>query len=550
MRIEPGSVAWLGEDRDPTNRSALFGHSVTRFPLSLEAAESITKVPRFETIIVSAGEREKTRSVVAAVGRRAAVVVLDREATPASLEAFTEAGADIVVAHDDPITLAAAVTSARAALRSRSALAALAGALDTGVWLTDARGRSLFESDAAAALGTGASPTHSLLPRADGSAIEPVPTADASEAAQIVDDGGSEVPVQRLTRVLDTAAGRLYLVLHRNDGARVDMERKLVLAQKLETVNQLSRGVIHDLNNAFCIIQSFADLLMEATDPTDESYADIEEISRASVRAATMTRSLSSFQKRGSGQVESVNVQDQLRKLEPLARRLLGERTELAVHAPRAATVLCDPALFEQGVLDAVAILRPQESGGVLALSVSDDPRWVTLRLTGKLDESASVRVQALASVMSFAGGEAIATADGLELKLPKSTRTLGDKAPRAQAAETILIVEDERPVRIAMSRVLESLGYQVLEARRTADAKTFALGRSIDLIVSDVVLPDGDGIALLEELRISAPATRGMLVTGYDSSELGARGRNLPILMKPFTTLELARKVRQALDA
>jgi two-component system, cell cycle sensor histidine kinase and response regulator CckA len=549
MRVEPGPVAWLGEDRDPTDRG-LSGHSVTRFALSLESVEAVTKLPRFETVLVSSGDRERTRSVVAAIGRRAAVVVLDRAATPASVEELMDAGADIVVAHDDPITLSAAVASARAALRARSALAVLAGALDTGVWVTDSRGRSLFESDAAAALGTGAAPSASLVPRADGSTVDAVPAGASDEPVQITDDRGADVPVQRLTRVVDTAAGRLGVVLHRSDAARVEMERKLVLAQKLETVNQLSRGVIHDLNNAFCIIQSFADLLMEATDPADESYADIEEISRASVRAATMTRSLSSFQKRGSGQVESVNVQDQLRKLEPLARRLLGERTELAIHAPRTATVLCDPALFEQGVLDAIAILRPQESGGVLALSVSDDDRWVTLKLTGKLDESAGARVQALTSVMSFAGGEAQSTSDGLELKLPKSTRNLGDKAPRAQAAETILIVEDERPVRIAMSRVLESLGYQVLEARRTADAKTFALGRSIDLIVSDVVLPDGDGIALLEELRSSAPAMRGMLVTGYDTSELGARGRNLPILMKPFTTLELARKVRQALDA
>jgi CheY-like chemotaxis protein/signal transduction histidine kinase len=550
MKIDPGPVAWLGVDRDQTDRSGLFGQPVTRLPLSLEAAESATKFARFETVVVSAGDRELTLAVVAAVSRQAAVVVLDQDATPSALDAFMEAGADIVVAHDDLITLSAAVAAARAALRGRAALAALAGALDVGVWVADSRGRSLFESRSAAGLGTGEAPTATLMPRGDGSAIERVPSGASDEAAHIIDENCVEVPVQRLTRIVETPIGSASVVVHRNDAARVEVERKLVLAQKLETVNQLSRGVIHDLNNAFCIIQSFADLLMEATDPSDESYADIEEISRASVRAATMTRSLSSFQKRGSGQVESVNVQDQLRKLEPLARRLLGERTELAVHAPQTATVLCDPALFEQGVLDAIAILRPQESGGLLTLSVSDDERWVTLKLAGKLDETGAARVQALANVMSFAGGQATATPDGLALKLPKSARNLGDKAPRAQSAETILIVEDERPVRVAMSRVLESLGYQVLEARRTADAKTFALGRSIDLIVSDIVLPDGDGIALLEELRSSAPATRGMLVTGYDASELGARGANLPILMKPFTTLELARKVRQALDA
>lgn len=548
--MELGPVAWIGVDRDPSDRTALFGQPVTRLALSLEAVETATRLARFETVVVAAGDPELTRSVVTLVRARAAVVVLDRDATSLSLDAFMGAGADIVIAHDDPFTLSAAVASARAALRARAALAALEGALDVGVFVADPRGRPLFESGSAATLGTGAAPTSVLVPRGDGSLVDAVPQADSEELVHVMDANTVEVPIQRLTRVVETPAGSTSVVIHRNDAARLDTERKLVLAQKLETVNQLSRGVIHDLNNAFCIIQSFADLLMESTERSDERYADIEEISRASVRAATMTRSLSSFQKRGSSQVESVNVQDQLRKLEPLARRLLGERTELAVHSPRAATVMCDPALFEQGVLDAIAILRPQEAGGLLTLSVNDDERWVTLKIAGKLDESGAARVQALANVMTFAGGQANATPDGLELKLPRSTRNLGDKAPRAQSAETILIVEDERPVRVAMSRVLESLGYQVLEARRTADAKTFALGRSIDLIVSDVVLPDGDGIALLEELRSSAPTTRGMLVTGYDASELGARGGNLPILMKPFTTLELARKVRQALDA
>ncbi|MBL8742261.1 MAG: response regulator [Myxococcales bacterium] len=478
------------------------------------------------------------------------MVVLDRDATPATLDAFSAAGADVVIAHDDPITLAAAVTAARTAVRARAALSALAGALEGGVWVTDPRGRPLFESERAAGLGTGSAPRSTPLPRGDGSEVERVGAAGRDEALLLVDDSGAEVQIQRVTRVVETPVGPTTVTMHWDDSARTEIERKLVLAQKLETVNQLSRGVIHDLNNAFCIIQSFADLLLEATDPNDESYADIEEISRASVRAATMTRSLSSFQKRGSGQVESINVQDQLRKLEPLARRLLGERTELAVDAPRAATVRCDPALFEQGVLDAIAILRPQESGGVLTLSVSDDDRWVSMRFLGTPDKGSQPRIQALANVMSFAGGEATATSEGLELKLPKSTRSLGDKAPRAQSSETILLVEDERPVRVAMSRVLESLGYRVLEARRAADAKTFALGRNIDLIVSDVVLPDGDGIALLEELRGAAPRTRGMLITGYDASELGSRHSDLPILMKPFTTLELARKVRQALDA
>ena len=557
MKIDPINVAWFGEDHDLPDRAPLFGGLVRRFPMNAQAALSALGETRFDAAIVRLGNRELSLQVVAAATELTAVVVVDLDATPESLAAALAAGADLVAVHDDPASLRSAVVCAVKAARARAALGALSASLEVGAWVVDPAGRSLFESRAAALLGSGATAVGIVVPRSDGTAVDSSAdgllsaAAHADELVHVMDEQGTERPVSRSVRALETPAGRVGVAIHRDDTARVDLERKLMLAQKVETVNQLSRGVVHDLNNAFCIIQSFADLLAESTDPSDDRYADIEEISRASIRAATMTRSLSSYQKRGSGQVESVNLQEHLRRLEPLAKRLLGERAELAIDASAPATVLCDPALFEQAVLDAVSILRPQRGGGLVTISSAEEERWTTLLVTGSLESEEAARVDALFDLMRFAGGEARVVEAGLALCFPRSHRQVGDgKAPRAQAAETILIVEDERPVRLAMSRVLGSLGYQVLEARHTADAKTFAAGRSIDLVVSDVVLPDGDGIALLHELCGSAPRARGMLVTGYAESELGSRSSGLPVLMKPFTTLELARKVRQALDA
>jgi CheY-like chemotaxis protein len=112
--------------------------------------------------------------------------------------------------------------------------------------------------------------------------------------------------------------------------------------------------------------------------------------------------------------------------------------------------------------------------------------------------------------------------------------------------SETVLIVEDEQAVRLALARALGSLGYAVHEARLGADARVIAREHHIDLVITDVVLPDGDGLDLLAEL--AQRPTRALVVTGYADRELHRLDPSVPLLRKPFSMNELARKVRAAL--
>jgi DNA-binding response OmpR family regulator len=138
-------------------------------------------------------------------------------------------------------------------------------------------------------------------------------------------------------------------------------------------------------------------------------------------------------------------------------------------------------------------------------------------------------------------------------LELPRALGKLsGVSPPRARAGrgESVLIVEDEQPVRMAMARALRALGYNVMEARLGGDARDLVRGNNVDLVITDVVLPDGDGLELLSELCRTAARARGLVVTGYADRELARLNPEVPLLRKPFSTLDLARKVRGALDS
>ncbi len=561
MTYESPAIVVVGEVNGAGSLATALGARVVTVAHDVERLASVLGDAGALAIIIVAQTDASTLRLLELATGRAPVVLITRDVTADSLSRWLARGADAVACDSLPATLLAAVANARAAAQSRGVLAALENALPLGAVVTDAGGTKLFEAVWGRSRGLCAAETNDQ-DEGSRSSLLPAGTSVVTDAA------GVERTVRTSSASTHTAVGFLSSLIQEDQSARMELERKLIAAQRSETVSQLSRGVVHDLNNAFSIIQSFADLLCQETPEEDPRRADLEEIHRAAIRAAAMTRGLTTFQKRAIGQPESLDTSELLRRLEPLARRMLGERTELALKGSgreeaAAITAFCDPALFEQAVLEALTILQPAAQDRLLTVSVESLDKHVAVKIVGAGAPLELERVHGLRELMSFAGGEihrvlgagngsAEPFVAGLELRFAKSTRQLHRARSLITASstpETILIVEDERPVRVAMSRVLGSLGYRVLEARRSADARNVAKSDHIDLIVSDVVLPDGDGVALLADLLESSATSRGLLVTGYDRSELGARVRDLPVLMKPFTTQELAAKVRQTLD-
>ena len=424
--------------------------------------------------------------------------------------------ADALLTSLAPTAVAGALVSAQHNRRQRLAMDALRHGLSHEVRVRDAAGATLF----------------STSPHAHSAELWR--TADAlrdQEQAQrfdLADERGNS----RWYEKSDVKVGE-WEVSTLADASRLQsLESALLGAARAETVVELSRGVIHDLNNVFCVVQSFAELLIEATPKSDPRHEDLQEIARAGLRAAVLTERLVGFSRSGLNRPEPFNVADHQRRIEPLVRRLLGERYELvSVVDADDLTAVFDPFLFDQLMLDTSAERLSVLPRGARAETLRALPGFVaarggTLRL---LDEHSFL------------------------LELPRALGKLCGVSPprsRPEREESVLIVEDEQPVRMAMARALRSLGYNVMEARLGGDARDLVRGNNVDLVITDVVLPDGDGLELLSELCRTARRARGLVVTGYADRELARLAPEVPLLRKPFSTLDLARKVRGALDS
>ena len=464
--------------------------------------------------------------------------------------------ADALLTSLEPAALAGALVSALHNQRQRLAMDALRRGLSQEVRVRDARGATLF----------------STSPHAHSAELWR--TADAlrdQEHAQrfdLADERGNS----RWYEKSDVKVGEWEVSTVADASRLQSLESALLGAARAETVVELSRGVIHDLNNVFCVVQSFAELLIEATPKSDPRHEDLQEIARAGLRAAVLTERLVGFSRSGLNRPEPFNVADHQRRIEPLVRRLLGERYELvSVVDADDLTAVFDPFLFDQLMLELASKLRDAANGGLMTVEARATEDHVLLTFSvvpsqfGKLDTSAErlsvlprgARAETLRALPGFvaARGGTLRLLDehSFLLELPRALGKLSGVSPpraRPEREESVLIVEDEQPVRMAMARALRSLGYNVMEARLGGDARDLVRGNNVDLVITDVVLPDGDGLELLSELCRTARRARGLVVTGYADRELARLAPEVPLLRKPFSTLDLARKVRGALDS
>lgn len=458
---------------------------------------------------------------------RIPTVLVDLDLRPFDLARHLEV-ADSVLSCVDPAALLGAVHLAISRSQERATLALLARHLPVGARVVRGE-RELFR-------------THAF----DERWLEP---AEGASRVTVQSDGATryfdraEVAVDELEATFVTDATRLQ-----------SLESAAFSAARASTVQELSRGVIHDLNNVFCVVQSFSELLLESTPAHDPRLRDIQEIAGASQRAAVLVDRLVGFSRSGLHRPENFNVAEQQRRLEPLLRRLLGERFELLLVASSPTlTGVFDPFVFTQTVLDVAARLRDCATAGLLTVDSQGDSRSVVTTISlapsaGEPPREARVRdsIPAAPEFIAARGGR-LAEIDPLTFQLTMP-RAVADSSPGevVGGSETVLIVEDEQAVRLALARALGSLGYAVHEARLGADARVIAREHHIDLVITDVVLPDGDGLDLLAEL--AQRPTRALVVTGYADRELHRLDPSVPLLRKPFSMNELARKVRAAL--
>ena len=383
------------------------------------------------------------------------------------------------------------------------------------------------------------------------------------------------------------------------------LEDQLLQSQKMEAVGQLAAGVAHDFNNVLTAVLGSSELLLLDTPVGSTTREEIEIIRDAATRAQDLIRQLLAFSARQVLQPVVLDLNALVDNVHKMLRRLIGEDITLAATlAPGLGRVRADPGQLEQVLVNlAVNARDAMPTGGRLALTTANvdvEPpppgagaggpvppgRYVVLQVTDTgsgMDAITQARVfepffttkprgrgtgLGLATVYGIvrqSGGHvAVESAPGagttFRMYLPRVDAPLAvapaSQRPAAAAGSgTILLVEDERLVRVLARKVLEQAGYRVLVAEGGAQALELARGHSgvIDLVLTDVVMPEMSGREVVRRLLQERPAVRVLYMSGYSDEAVAQHGvldAGTSFIAKPFTPATLATKIREVLEA
>jgi PAS domain S-box-containing protein len=384
---------------------------------------------------------------------------------------------------------------------------------------------------------------------------------------------------------------------------RAGLEEQLRQAQKMEAVGRLAGGVAHDFNNLLSIVLSYTDLILGQIEPESPFRADLDEIHRAGARAAELTRQLLAFSRQQVLQPRRLDLNEVLAGMERMLPRLLGEHIEIAFRkAEGLHAVNADPSQIDQVLMNLVinardampdggkltietanVILDPQVAsehldarpGPHVMLAVSDTGVGMDRATLGRIFEpffttketgrGTGLGLSTVFGIVKQSGGSLWVYSEpgqGSTFKIylpvvegmaerPRPAPVAGD----LHGHETVLLVEDEEQVRTLASHLLRRLGYRVLEASRASEALALADAHNgeIDLLLTDVIMPEMGGRELAAKLVAERPETRVLFMSGYTDDAIvhhGVLDEGMQFLQKPLTPDTLARRVREVLTA
>jgi PAS domain S-box-containing protein len=406
--------------------------------------------------------------------------------------------------------------------------------------------------------------------------------------------------------LLRDAAGAMIgtLAILEDTSERKRLEAQLRQAQKMEAVGRLAGGIAHDFNNLLAVIMGHSDLIRAVLKKGDALAHDVEQIRRASERAATLTRQLLAFSRRQFLQPQVIDVNTLVSNLATMLRRLISENIHLELKLDAdAGRVSADPGQLEQVIMNlAVNARDAMPQGGRLTLETAPAPlgqefvaahpgsaTGAHVRLSIH-DTGCGMGPDVLAHLFEpffttkepgRGTGLGLSTVYGIVKQhrgyvdvvsevgrgtsvgvyLPRiETRSTPErpvlhKRLRPGSRETVLFVEDEITLRDLMHRVLAKGGYTVLAAGDGLEALALVEAHPgrIDIVVTDVIMPHMSGPELAARLRARDPAIRLLYVSGYTADQLRSQttglGADATLLAKPFTSDGLLRKVREVLD-
>jgi PAS domain S-box-containing protein len=377
-------------------------------------------------------------------------------------------------------------------------------------------------------------------------------------------------------------------------------EAQFLQAQKMEAVGRLAGGVAHDFNNLLGVIGGYAEILLRAA-PEEEQRKRLEEILRASERAASLTRQLLAFSRKQVLEPRVVDLGALVGESESMLRRLVGEDVELNVRRqPPLGRVRVDPTQMQQVLLNLVvnardampkggllwievanadldrtyaAVHEPLQPGRYVVLSVSDTGVGMDRETQGRVFEpffttkepgkGTGLGLATVYGIVKQSGGyiwlySEPGSGAAFRIYLPRVDEEPAPlpAPPRAEMRggnETILLVEDEAALGTIAAEMLETSGFRVLTASDGFAALAMARSAAaVDLLLTDVVMPGMSGRDLADRLRELRPGLRVLFMSGYSDEIVGRHGTleaGERLLQKPFSIAQLLESVRGALD-
>ncbi len=393
-----------------------------------------------------------------------------------------------------------------------------------------------------------------------------------------------------------------WVSVHRDASERKALEEQLFQAQKMEAVGRLAGGVAHDFNNVLTAISGFSELLLEELPADGEAHEEVMQIRAAAARATALTRQLLAFSRKQIMRPRPVDVGTLVRNMERLIARVTTEEVTIRLTIDDTIPpVVADPVQLEQVLLNlAVNGSEAMPDGGVLSIELSDvalgesyahrhhgvhQGHYVCLVVTDSgvgMDRATRERIfEPFFTTKSGGTGLGLSTVYGIvrqsgghiwvyseagvgstfKIYLPAGVgaKSVADTPVAVVSVlggtETVLVVEDEALVRDVTRAMLERRGYRVLLANDGEHALRVAESHfgTIDLLLTDVVMPRANGRRVAERLRMLRPNISVLYMSGYTEDAIvhhGVLEAGIRLLEKPFTELDLARSVRELLDA
>ncbi|MFN0097204.1 MAG: ATP-binding protein [Gemmatimonadaceae bacterium] len=445
---------------------------------------------------------------------------------------------------------------------------------------------------------------HDLVPLVESVLRSGEPISDAPVTSNEVNSDGSRQH-WRVTAYPLRVRGRAPVgvgVMMLDVTERTHLEEQLRQSAKMEAVGRLAGGIAHDFNNVLTVIQSYTELLMADLEAGAPGRDEIDAIRGAADRAAALARQLLAFTRREVVIPRILDINEVIRGMEPILRRLLRQGIELDFRlAPQPLLVRIDSGQLEQVLMNlAINAVDAMEHGGRLRiatsesasaamasgddgpaaiLSVTDDGAGISADVRERLFEpffttkpagrGTGLGLATAYAIVRSAGGTIAVTSapnEGATFKVILPRRAPEEREPESRSSpargialvgrdETVLLVEDEPAIRSAISRVLRGNGYKVIEASNGGEALRLADAAEspIDLLLTDVMMPGMGGKELVQRMLAVKPGIRVMLMSGYtddDSLRGDLAAARYVFLQKPFSAKQVVAAVRELLDA